>query len=293
MAKAKVAIIGPGAVGRAIGRLLRQKQYTIAAVAGRSHASAQSAVDFIGGGRAANKPATAARGADIIFITTPDRAIETVCETLAAAKAVKRGAAVFHCSGAHGPDILASARTRKAHVAALHPLQSFASPEQAVKRMKGSFFTLDGDPHALPVAEKLVKALGGSLVKMPPRNRAMYHAALCVLSNYLVAIADLGQLLMGFSGMAPDEIARAVSPLLKGTIENVNALGPPAALTGPIARGDIETVERHLHVLRRLPRPVHKLYCQLGLYTVRVAQRKGTLHAPEARHLIRILTSRP
>ena len=202
MAKAKVAIIGAGCVGQAIGLLLRRKRYAISAIACRTHASAVVAAEFIGGRtRVAARPATAARGADIIFVTTPDRMIEPVCEEMAAGGAPKRGATVFHCSGAHGADVLAAARRRKARVAALHPIQSFASPAQAVKRMKGAFFTFAGDEQARPVAENIVAALGGKLTASTPHDRVMYHAALCVLSNYLVAIADLGHLILGLSGM--------------------------------------------------------------------------------------------
>jgi len=289
MTKPAIAIIGPGVVGRAVGRLLRQKRFPIKAVAGRTPERVRAALKFIGGGRAARSAASAARGAGVVFLTTPDRMIQTVCEEIAAARALKRGAVVLHCSGAYDAGILASARERKAYVAALHPLQSFASPEAAVKRMKGSYFTFDGDEAALPVAGQIVKALGGRMVHIPPQNKALYHAASCVLSNYLVAIADLGLIMLGLSGLRADEAARAAQPLLRGTVENIGVLGVPDALTGPIARGDVETVERHLRALAVLPRPVRRLYRELGLYTVRVAQRKGTLQPADARGLVRML----
>ena len=293
MARPSVAIIGPGAVGRAVGLLLRRRRYPIVAVAGRSRSSVRDAVAFIGGSvRAARRSASAAGRADVIFITTPDRMIGTVCREIATARAVKRNAVVFHCSGAHGPGLLASARECGAHVAALHPLQSFASPEQAVKRMKGTWFTLDGDEAAVRVGRRIVAALGGKVVGMPPEDRALYHAALCVLSNYLVALTDLGQAMMGFSGMRPEEAARAALPLVRGTVENMAAVGVPDALTGPIARGDVATVKRHLRAIGPLPAEVGKLYCELGLHTVDVARRKGTLKSPEARRLIKALGSR-
>ena len=290
MAKPKVAIVGPGVVGRALGRLLRQKRFPIVGVAGRSPESVRGAIKFIGAGRAKRSASTAARGADVVFLTTPDKMIRPVCEEIAAAGAFKRGAVVFHCSGAYGADLLVSASERKAHAAALHPLQSFASPEAAVKRMKGTYFTFDGDEVAAPVAERIVEALGGRMVRIPPQNKALYHAASCVLSNYLVSIADLGLIMLTLSGLRPEEAVRAARPLLRGTVENIGILGVPDALTGPIARGDVETVERHLRALGPLPKAVRRLYCQLGLYTVRVAQRKGTLQPADARGLVTILT---
>ena len=291
MGKPAVAIIGAGVVGRAVGRLLRQKRFPIKAVAGRTPEHVRDALKFIGAGRAARSAPAAARGADLIFLTTPDRAIRPVCEEIAAARAFKRGVVVLHCSGACDAEILASARVQKAYVAALHPLQSFASPEAAVKRMKGSYFTFEGDEAAWPVAGRVVKALGGRMVRIPPQNKALYHAASCVLSNYLVAIADLGTIMLQLSGLPAREAARAAQPLLRGTVENIGVLGVPDALTGPIARGDVETVERHLRALAALPMPVRRLYRELGLYTVRVAQRKGTLQSNDARRLVRILKS--
>lgn len=280
-------------MGRAIGCLLRQKRFPIAAVAGTSSDKVRAALDFIGGGRAARVVQSAAKSGDVVFLTTPDRMIGPVCEEIAAAKGFKRGAAVFHCSGAHDAELLAPARRCKAHVAALHPLQSFASPDQAVKRMKGAYFTFEGDKAAAPIAEKIVAALGGKMIHVAPQNRALYHAASCVLSNYLVSIADLGLIMMNLAGLSKKEAARSVQPLLRGTVENIGKLGAPAALTGPIARGDTETVERHLRALDPLPRVVKRLYRELGLYTVRVAQRKGSLDAGSARHLTRILSGPP
>ena len=109
----------------------------------------------------------------------------------------------------------------------------FASPEAAVKAMKGTCFTFDGDPEAAPVAQKIVDALGGRMVRIAPESRPLYHAASCVLSNYLVAVADLGLIMLELSGMDKAEAARAARPLLRGTVENIEKLGVPAALTGP------------------------------------------------------------
>jgi predicted short-subunit dehydrogenase-like oxidoreductase (DUF2520 family) len=290
MPKPKIAIIGPGRVGCAVARLLKEKRFPIAAVAGPSSERVHRAVEFIGAGKPARSAPAAAKTADVVLLTTPDRMIKPVCDEIAAAKGFKRNATVLHCSGAHDAELLASARACKARVAVLHPLQSFASPEQAVRRMKGTYFTFDGDDDAEPVAAQIVQALGGTLVRVRPKDRALYHAASCVLSNYLVALADLSFILMQLSGLSPKDAARALQPLMRGTVENIDTLGVPHALTGPIARGDVETVQRHLDALRPLPRDIRRLYTDLGLYTVRIAQRKGTLKSHDALALTRLLT---
>lgn len=285
----RIAIIGPGKVGCAIGLLLRRKRFPISAVAGRSAARTREDARFIGCEKVARSAASAARGADVIFITTPDRAIQAVCEEIASAGSLKEGAIVFHCSGALGPDALESARAAGACVAALHPVQSFASPEEAIQRMKGSWFTFEGDKGAETVAARIVRALSGTMACMAGVDRALYHAALCVLSNYQVALADLGFTMLGLSGMDRGQAGKAAGPLLRGTLENVAALGPAGALTGPISRGDAETVSRHLIALERLPAEMARLYRELGRYTVRLAGRKGTLNAAGARRVMAVL----
>lgn len=284
-----VAIIGAGVVGRALGKILRSRRYTIKAIASRRSASAREAADFIGAGRVARTAAAAAKSASLVFITTPDRAIQHVCEEIAEAKGFKRGATVFHFSGALTADVLAAARERGAHAASLHPVQSFASPEEAVKRFRGSVFAFQGDPGAHDAAKRVVKSLGGTMVAIDAAAKPLYHTACVVISNYLVSISDLGVILFELAGMSREQAHQAALPLIKGSVENIGHLGVPAALTGPIARGDAEIIQTHLDALAELPREIRRLYKELGRYTVRVAQRKGTLDATGARHVLQVL----
>ena len=271
----KVAIIGPGKVGCALGRRMHGRDFRVTAVAGRTRAQARDAVRFIGAGRASASPAAAARSADVALITTADRSIALACERIAAAGGFRAGQVVLHCSGAFGPELLEPARKAGAAVGALHPLQSFASADQALRRLRGTFFTFEGDAAAAPVARRIVRAAGGRFLAIAPGSRALYHAASCVLSNYLVALADLGLEMMERAGMERAAAAKALQPLLRGTLENVKALGTTEALTGPVARGDVETVQRHLEALCDQPPQFLRLYAELGRYTVAVARRKG------------------
>jgi len=289
MAGVLTAIVGPGAVGRALGRLLRRRGYRIAAVAGRSRRSTREGAAFIGGGaRVCWKAARAVRGAELVLLTVPDRAIESVCEAIASGGMLRRGAVVLHCSGAYGPEALAAARGCGAHVGALHPVQSFASADEAVKRLRGAWFTFSGDGAAEARAREVVDALDGRMATVAPADRSLYHAGLCVISNYLVALSDLGKMLLERSGMDAGESAKAARGLVAGTVANIAAVGVPDALTGPVARGDVGTVKRHLDALAGLGEDVCGVYCALGLYTVGVARRKGTLRAGEARELARV-----
>ena len=287
-----VAIVGAGAVGCAVGRLLRGAGYEVCAVASGSLRSARAGAEFMGGGagvRVCRKAARATRGAGVVLITTPDRAIAGVCREMAEAGVPGRGTVVLHCSGAYGPELLAPVRRRGARVGALHPVQSFASAEQAVRRLPGAWFTFAGDAEAEARARGMVEALGGRMVSVAPKERALYHAALCVVSNYMVGLADLGIGLLVRAGMAREEAAAATAPLMRGTVENVAAVGVPDALTGPIARGDVATVAGHLRALEAVGSEAAAVYRTLGVYVVDVARRKGGLRAREARALLRLL----
>ena len=284
-----VAIIGAGVVGRALGKVLRSRRYTIKAIASRTPASAREAAEFIGAGRVARTASAAAKSASLVFITTPDRAVRQVCDEIAEEKAFRKSACVFHLSGGLTSEALGGARACGAYVASLHPMQSFASPEEAVKRFRGTVFAFQGDPGAREAAARVVKSLGGAMAMVDAEAKSLYHAAGVVMSNYLVSIADLGVILLELAGLTPEQARQAALPLIQGTVQNIERLGVPAALTGPIARGDAETIEAHLRALAKLPRDIRRLYRELGRYTVRVAQRKGTLDGAGARHVLHLL----
>ena len=285
--KPSIAIVGAGSVGSALGLLLGRAGYPIESVASRSEASARKAIEFIGQGRLAPLDEVA-RGADVVLITTPDGAIGPVCERIAASGALARGAAALHFSGAMGSDVLDAARRAGAYAAALHPLQSFPSAEQGAIRMAGTVFTLEGDAEVEPLARGLVADLGGELIRIEAGAKPLYHAACCVVSNYMVAVVDLALELYERAGVPRREALRACLPLLKGTVANLEALGAPDALTGPIARGDVATVERHLEAMRPLPGPVRDLYRQLGLRALDAARRKQSV-GPDAEARLRAL----
>lgn len=284
-----VAVIGPGVVGCALGRLLSRRGYVVEAVAGRSLAQAQHAVEIMGAGCPVATPTEAARRADIVFITTPDHAIQEVCATVAAERGFRAGAVVIHCSGALPAAVLAVARNCSAAVAALHPLQSFASVDEAIELLPGTWFAFEGDAAAESVCDALVRALGGRLFRLSPESKPLYHAASCMASNYLVVLVHLAASLMERSGMSRGEAICALLPLLRGTLRNIGAVGTPRALTGPIARGDVETVTMHLRALREYPSEFGELYRFLGVETVRLAQAKGTLDAARAARLLKVL----
>lgn len=289
----KIAIIGAGRVGGAIGRLLAQAGFELAAVVCRTAASAEQARAFIGAGTATADPVQAAAAADIVFITTPDGAIKTVCDRIAAGGGFRRGALIVHTSGAHTLDLLDGARNAGAYRAVLHPLQSLPGMEQGARNLPGSFFRIEADAEALTLARELASALGGvELVMQKWRSdrdsAALYHAGAVAVSNYFVALVDYGLKFYEALGADRREALTAVLPLIKGTLGNIERLGVPGALTGPISRGDIETVRGHLEAMKERAPELLALYRALARQTVGTAREQG-LPAEKVREFTQLL----
>ena len=284
-----VSIIGSGTVGTAVGHLLKSKGYDIKGVAARQLDHAESAVSFIGAGSAGTDTVEAASGADWVLITTPDKSIREACETIAAGGGFKKGALVVHFSGALSSEELKSAARLGARVISLHPIQSLASVEQAVKNLPGSYFSMEGDPAAADEGREIVEALGGKLVVIPTDKKSLYHAGAAIASNYLVSVVDLAVSVFENLGMERDDALRAIFPLIQGTVNNIEKVGVPDALTGPIARGDVGTVQGHIEALLYTMPDRLELYKQLGAYTVKVGREKGSLREEDAERLLQIL----
>ncbi len=285
----KVSIIGAGVVGQAVGRILRERGYEIGGVVSRSIAKAEAAAAFIGAGEPGTDPVKGASGADWVFITTPDKAIRETCERIAQGGGFSKGSLIIHMSGALGSNVLESARKAGARALSIHPIQSLASSEQAVRNLPGSYFSIEGDAEAIPDGREIVEALGGLLVMIPGEKKALYHAGAAVASNYLVAVLDFAVMIYEALGMRRDEAVKAIMPLVRGTVNNVERVGVPDALTGPIARGDVETVAGHIEALEKYLPEMLTLYKALGRHTVSVGLAKGSLSGEDGEKLQKIL----
>jgi predicted short-subunit dehydrogenase-like oxidoreductase (DUF2520 family) len=288
--KPTVSIVGCGIVGTAMGKLLGKAGYRISGVVTTDLETARTAAEATGAERFSVCPWEVTRGADIVFITTPDDLIESTCARISENKGFERNAVVIHCSGALSSDILSSARDAEAVVATLHPLQSFASTDQAVSLVPGSFCTIEGDQDALPIVRQIVEDIGGILLEIEARKKTLYHAAAVAACNYLVTLIYLALELDKIAGLTSDSSYGALLPLIKGTLSNIGKKGIPGALTGPIARGDVATVSAHLKAIEKDAPKFLALYKCMGLYTVDLAKAKGTLSQAAAAKL-RVLLS--
>lgn len=285
----RVAIIGAGVVGTSLGYLLRRGGWRVVGVASRTMRSARKAVEYIGEGTASLELADVSRKADVVFITTSDGAIEETCRKIAAERGFRPGAVVFHTCGALPSLVLKSARAHGAAIGSLHPLQSLAHVREAVKRLRGSYFCIEGDERAVRVARQIVGLLDGKEITISTKRKAIYHAGASVASNFLVATVAFGRDLFEAAGIPAGDSLRALMPLIRGTVKNIEALGIPDALTGPISRGDAEVVEMHLRALSRVAREKTALYAELGRYTVSIARQKGTVDDRAASEILSLL----
>lgn len=226
-------------------------------------------------------------GTTAVLLAVPDDAVAEVAQEMAAVGPAPAGCVALHLSGALSTDPLAPLHLAGYAVGSMHPLQTVADPWAAGERLIGSAFALAGEPAAIAAARRLVHELAGQPLVIPPALRPLYHAAAVVASNYLVALVALAGRIMVQAGVSEHEALAALIPLVRGTLDNVEHLGPASALTGPIARGDCDTVRLHLARLSPEERP---LYCALGCEALRLARAAG-LDERRAHDLERLLTA--
>jgi predicted short-subunit dehydrogenase-like oxidoreductase (DUF2520 family) len=271
----RLTVIGGGHVGRVLGRLLAARAgFVLADVLARSAASAQAAAAFIGSGRPLDAyPALA--GADVYMLSVTDDQIVPACEALAAAVPLK-GAVVFHCSGALASDRLQAARDAGAFVASVHPIRSFADMEAVASAFDGTFCGVEGDVQALDVLLPALAAIGARAVQIDASAKTVYHAAAVFAANYLVTVNDAALRAYQAAGI-PEDVARELArPLASESMENVFRLGAAPALSGPIARGDMATVQRQHDAVAAWDPATGALYEALVAPTVALAARKRT-----------------
>lgn len=288
----KVAIIGAGSVGTAVGVLLARAGYEMAGVASRTPESAARLASRLGA-PSYERPEEAARVADIVLITTSDQAIGKVAREVALAGGFRAGQAAIHFSGSLTSEVLEPAARAGAIALSIHPLQSCPSGEAGIRNLPRAVYSIEGDQRGYELAEKLVRALGSSsFFFIDKEAKPLYHAAACVASNYLVTLLRLSQDLLARAGMPVEMVFPALLPLIQGTLDNIAAMGIPLALTGPIARGDVGTIQDHLAAMQARAPELISFYSLLAQQTIDLAQEKGTLSPEKAAQLWLLLSGR-
>ena len=285
----RLGFIGAGTVGTSLAIRLKSAGYHISAVASRSHTSAEKLARMVEGCHAFNTSQDATDNAEIIFITTPDDAIPAVASEIE----WHPGQSVVHCSGADSTEILTPAKKQGANIGVFHPLQTFSGLEQALENIPGSTFALEAEEPLLSTLKEMAAALNGYPVILKAEDKVLYHTAAVITCNYLVTLTKLATDLWQTFNVPTREATRALLPLLRGTISNLETIGTPNCLTGPISRGDTGTVKKHLNALKEKAPDLLPAYRELGLQTIPIALAKGKIGKQQAHELETALAEYP
>jgi predicted short-subunit dehydrogenase-like oxidoreductase (DUF2520 family) len=283
----RLGFIGAGTAGTALAVQLSQRGYPVVAVASRTFASAQGLAGKVPECQAYEMPQQVADAAELVFITTPDDAIAGVVAKLRWGA----GKTVVHCSGVASLDILEPARQAGAQVGGFHPLQTFASAQQAIQNLPGSAFGIEAEGELLDRLAKMAQAMEGDWVQLQGEDKVLYHAAAVFACNYWITLMRVASELWGHFGADSSKAIKALMPLLRGTLLNVDSVGLPNCLTGPIARGDLGTIEKHMAALEKEAPEFLTLYRELGLHTIPVALGKGRVDDVGAEAMRKKLTT--
>ncbi len=284
-AMTRIGVVGAGRVGAVLAAALRAAGHEIPAVAGESHAS-RTRIETLLPGVKVDKPTAVSRACDLLLLTVPDDMLSNVVTMLAASGAIREGQYVVHTSGKHGLAVLKPAADAGAHVLAMHPAMTFTGTDVDLTRLEGCVYGVTAHPDTEELATRLVADLRGRLVRVEEDRRALYHAGLAHGANHLVTLVSQAMDLLRDSGA--DDPAATLRPLLTAALDNALEYGS-AALTGPIVRGDVETVRAHLRDIAANRPATLESYVAMARATANQAVVDGRLLPIRAAKLVGIL----
>jgi predicted short-subunit dehydrogenase-like oxidoreductase (DUF2520 family) len=267
-----IAIIGAGRLGASLGYTLSKKGYTIQALSCRTKDSAEESRKKIGQGTASTDNVQTADKGEIVFLTVPDDRIGHLVQELVSSPLNWEEKVVFHCSGLLTSEVLHPIRSKGAHTASVHPCFSFPQKLSSPDIFRGIYFSIEGDDLAVATAKEIVRTIGGLHFKIRIEDKACYHTACSMASNMSVALLYTAIFLLTQCGIGEDKAQKILWPLLEGTLHNVNNIDIFDALTGPVTRGDLTTIRKHLAELDKFP-TARRIYIDLAKQALEIAKR--------------------
>lgn len=265
----RMGLLGAGRLGTALACELLRRGKPLTAIVDRQREKAEQLAKEAGA--KAVEPETLVRECNLVFIAVPDDVIEAAAIQLSTSGSWA-GKTVLHTSGSLDSGVLESLKVAGASVGSFHPMQSFSGGRNVPA---GTVFGIEGDPETVKVATELVHHLEGSVVDLTSQSKPLYHAAASVAANYLVTLMDTAKTMLMTAGLDDEQAVNALLPLVGGVLENIRRNGTVKTLTGPIARGDAKTVEKHLKALDRYHPELRALYRVLGEKTLALARKAG------------------
>jgi len=288
-ARLKVGVIGPGRAGSVLGAALDRAGHRVVAVSAVSQRSLGLAGRMLPG-VAVQRPPEVLAAADLVLLTVPDDVLPGLVSGLAATDAPLAGRLLAHASGRHGIGVLDPATRQGALPLAMHPVMTFTGRPDDLDRLTGVSFGVTAPEPLRPAAEALVIEMGGEPVFIAEEARGLYHAGLASAANHLVALVTQSADLLRAAGVT--EPARMLGPLLSAALDNALRLGD-AGLTGPVARGDADTVAEHVQALQHTSPEALRAYVALARLTADRALAAGILTADDAQRLLDVLAGTP
>ncbi|WP_422943909.1 Rossmann-like and DUF2520 domain-containing protein [Undibacterium sp. TJN19] len=272
-----LTVVGAGKVGKVLAKnFQRHAQFSIQQILNRSLPSAQAAVSWLGTGEACDDM-QCMQPADIYMLTVADDQIASACAALVDAGLVNADSVLFHCSGAKASTVLSAANALGAAVASVHPVRSFADIEQLAEHFASSICSVEGDERALAVLLPALQAIGAETVIISAESKLLYHAGSVFASNYLVTLMETALQCYQAAGIPLEIAQKMAAPLARQSLENAFSMGPVAALTGPIARGDMQTVVLQQKAVTDWNAATGQLYQAFTPPTQALAARKKSL----------------
>jgi predicted short-subunit dehydrogenase-like oxidoreductase (DUF2520 family) len=269
-----VAVVGAGRVGTALAVLLVKAGHRIVAASGRG--SSRARADRHLPGTAFLAPVDAAREGEVVLLAVPDDVLPQVCDEVASGDGFRKGQRVAHLSGSVPLLALGPARAAGATVLSAHPLQTFPDVDSGIERLPGAAVAVTAwDEEGFAAGEGLARDAGARPFRLDEELKPLYHAAAVFCSNYLAAVEGIAEGLFRQAGV--EDPVTVFAPLAEATLENVVRLGPEAALTGPVARGDAGTVRRNLEALGRHAPEAIPAYVALARAAADLASSAGRL----------------
>jgi predicted short-subunit dehydrogenase-like oxidoreductase (DUF2520 family) len=266
-------VIGCGRVGQTLAALLHQQpRVQVQDLYSRSFSSAEQGAKFVGAGQPVAELAHM-RAADVWLLSVPDAQVGLAAQALADAHGAKlAGSIVFHNSGFLSAAALQPLQALGCHVASAHPVLNFASPDTGVRQFAGTPCGLEGDAPALAWLHTALSAMGGRCFEIASADKPLYHAAAVFSSNFTVVLQGIAQDAWQSAGV-PSELMRPLTEaLLKSTVDNVLAMGPAQALTGPAARGDTAVVQAQGAIVQSWNAPAGEIYKALSELAAKLKQ---------------------
>jgi predicted short-subunit dehydrogenase-like oxidoreductase (DUF2520 family) len=281
----KIGIIGAGKVGIALGHVLQNKGFDVVAVASRREESLELARNYVPGKCIYTKDMSeVVRDADVIAVTTQDREIHAVAKEIFQKTDKLDQKLFFHTSGAHPAAELSPLEQKGAMLGSLHPLQTFPDVNSGIVALPRTYIFIEGDEKAIPVLDLLASTIGFKAVRIESRNKLLYHLSAVFVCNLLTALMHTGE---GIAKRIGIELM-PFFPIIETTLRNIENKGPLLSLTGPVVRGDAETVASHLEAIKGME-PQESVYRMLSLVALEMAAERKTLKPEEMEKLERIL----